>query len=527
MNTCCLLDVVWAENVVLCYRRSEIANIWDMADLGWDYGFGEVDTGLVNMQPKSAGIKTEQDCEGDKSTSWSTGQSGTCIMDQWKSAVDESSPCSTSSQYGGPICRQFWKAGIYNDDLAYVSKSHAIAELLDNAVDEIQNDATYVILDKTSNPRDGSPALFIQDDGAGMDPEAMRKCLSFGFSDKKSESSIGKCMNMLFSFSLRLGADAIVFTRKSVDKTVTQSIGLLSYTFLTRSGYDRIVVPMVHYKFNIMTGSFESLQPESDRHSDLNISVLLQWSPYSTEKELLDQFGNIGFHGTKIIVYNLWLDDDGNMELDFESDPEVSNSSLLYIFCGYFYHVIPISQKHNLVQDIRLAWDGKTNAKDYSNKAITDNHIAYRLRHSLRHPEFIVYKPQGVLEADSMEPTHSKQDFEKTNVYQKLVTRLKLMTLEYWDYHCGLLGYKIPKKALPSYASGSCPKEGSNLKRKLPDHTEGSPSENVTETTSGAKMDQKMTLLMQENKRLKQQCLELEKGEKELDLKELNNPSSL
>lgn len=31
------------------------------------------------------------------------------------------------------------------------------------------------------------------DDGGGMDPEAMRHCLSFGFSDKKSKSAIGQC----------------------------------------------------------------------------------------------------------------------------------------------------------------------------------------------------------------------------------------------------------------------------------------------------------------------------------------------
>ena len=33
------------------------------------------------------------------------------------------------------------------------------------------------------------------DDGGGMDPVAMRRCMSFGFSDKKSKSAIGQCMN--------------------------------------------------------------------------------------------------------------------------------------------------------------------------------------------------------------------------------------------------------------------------------------------------------------------------------------------
>lgn len=36
-----------------------------------------------------------------------------------------------------------------------------------------------------------------------------------------------------------------------------------------------------------------------------------------------EQFDDLGDHGTKIIVYNLWFNDDEHMELDFESDPKV------------------------------------------------------------------------------------------------------------------------------------------------------------------------------------------------------------
>lgn len=71
-----------------------------------------------------------------------------------------------------------------------------------------------------------------------MDPEAMRCCMSFGFSDKKSKSAIGKCKyagilsamisvcalylfvscglpdgNGFKTSSMRLGADVIVFSR--------------------------------------------------------------------------------------------------------------------------------------------------------------------------------------------------------------------------------------------------------------------------------------------------------------------------
>lgn len=77
------------------------------------------------------------------------------------------------------------------------------------------------------------------DDGGGMDPESIRHCMSFGFSNKQSNSSIGQCMGipliimhfLLFihcSFNkctcdsdgngfktstMRLGPDVIVFSR--------------------------------------------------------------------------------------------------------------------------------------------------------------------------------------------------------------------------------------------------------------------------------------------------------------------------
>ncbi|KAI3807027.1 hypothetical protein L1987_22947 [Smallanthus sonchifolius] len=441
-------------------------------------------------------------------------------------AVDDANLCSTSPICEAPIIRQFWKAGVYNDELASKSRtqsgstylhihprflhsnatSHkwvfgAVAELIDNAVDEIQNGATFVIIDKTINPRNGSSALLIQDDGNGMDPEAMRRCLSFGFSDKSSISAIGKYGNGFKTSTMRLGADVIVFSRNMTDRKMTQSVGLLSYTYLTREGYDRIVVPMVHYEFNCITRSFVSLQSKDNDNSNLNLSMLLQWSPYSTHEELLKQFENVGPHGTKIIVYNLWLDEDRRMELDFDSDPE----------------------------DIRITRDARSKLKDGSRQAESEQHLANRLCYSLRaylsvlylklpetfamvlrgkvvlyhnvatdlkYTEFIMYKPTegsvvttigfikeaplvnvhgfnvyhknrlilpfwpvvsfsanrgrgvvGILEANFIEPTHDKQDFEKTSTFQKLVHRLKEMTLEYWDYHCGLLGYHINKKA--------------------------------------------------------------------------------
>jgi len=149
------------------------------------------------------------------------------------------------------VCRQFWKSGDYvvarrNPDadapggrnrlrinpkfLHSNATSHkwafgAIAELLDNAIDEVNNGATFVRINKFKNPRDGNPSLLVQDDGGGMDPEALRRCMSFGFSDKQSDAFIGQYGNGFKTSTMRLGADVIVFTQN-------QNNGYISLPFI-------------------------------------------------------------------------------------------------------------------------------------------------------------------------------------------------------------------------------------------------------------------------------------------------------
>ena len=45
---------------------------------------------------------------------------------------------------------------------------------------------------------------------------------------------------------------------------------------------------------------------------------------------------------------------------------------------------------------------------------------------------FVLLVFSGILEANFIKPTHDKQDFEKSNLYQRLELRLKDMTYEYW-----------------------------------------------------------------------------------------------
>ncbi|XP_057804508.1 protein MICRORCHIDIA 6 [Salvia miltiorrhiza] len=561
--------------------------------------------------------------------------------------IDDSSFCSTSSISPAPICRQFWRAGNYDDRL--ISKpacqnrtgylhihpkflhsnatSHkwafgAVAEFLDNSIDEIQNGATFVSVDKTSNPRDGTTALLIQDDGGGMNPEAMRRCISFGFSDKHSKTAIGQYGNGFKTSSMRLGADVVVLSRSMKDRKLTKSVGLLSYTFLTQTGQDRIVVPMVDYEFDSHTETWNSLHDE--QHLNNNLPILLEWSPFTTEAELLQQCDDIGPHGTKIIVYNLWHNDDGKMELDFETDPE----------------------------DIRLCSETRDTTKFSSKMKANEQHLANRLKYSLRaylsvlylrypenfciilrgkivkyhnigndlqFPEFIKYRPQnvegsvittigflkeapdvnihgfnvyhknrlilpfwhvvtysdsrgrgvvGLLEANFIKPIHNKQDFEKTPVFQKLEARLKEMTQEYWDYHCGLLGYQVKKpprpmahQVAPNPVSGreagiyqpvmltkdssgavgvrleasgiSLPSyhhctEGATLKRKRqgqvvdpkrPKMTGGADVLQHATNPDRQLQDEESVMIIQENQMLRSQCKEYEEIDKALNLK--------
>ncbi|XWS33815.1 hypothetical protein CRYUN_Cryun22dG0115200 [Craigia yunnanensis] len=377
----------------------------------------------------------------------------------------------------------------------------AIAELMDNAVDEIRHGATFIKVDKIDVVKDNSPALLFQDDGGGMSPELIRKCMSLGYSSKKSNTTIGQYGNGFKTSTMRLGADVIVFSRTTSASKATQSVGLLSYTFLRRTGQDDVIVPMID--FDISGHWTEPIIYSSQDDWSSNLKTILEWSPFSSKEELMLQFDDIGAHGTKIVIYNLWLNDEGIYELAFDDDDE----------------------------DIRLRDEALHGAKKLRKKMVElQSHISYRIRYSLRayasmlylrkfnnfqiilrgkpvqqfniadelkYPKVVTYKPQvaagpkecsvattigfikeapsfgvsgfnvyhknrlirpfwkvtgdgsskgngvvGVLEADFIEPAHDKQDFERSSLFVRLETKLKQMVMDYWKNHCHLVGYQ-------------------------------------------------------------------------------------
>ncbi|XP_066327357.1 protein MICRORCHIDIA 7-like isoform X3 [Miscanthus floridulus] len=397
---------------------------------------------------------------------------------------------------GRSVTKQFWKAGDYvgkSDHLLAVeaaqhsdsgmdhvrvhpkflhsnATSHkwalgAFAELLDNSLDEVVNGATYVHIDMMESKKDGTRMLLIEDNGGGMNPDKMRHCMSLGYSAKsKVKNTIGQYGNGFKTSTMRLGADVLVFSRsRGIEGTrPTQSVGMLSYTFLRSTNKEDIIVPM---------------------------------------------FGSIGEQGTRIIIYNLWEDDEGELELDFDADANDiqirgvnrdqnkiqkanqfpnskhfftyrhslrSYASILYLLLPENFEMILRGKKiehHNIINDLMLKKQ-LTYKPTVGDGLPKDMHMAAKVtigfvkdaRQHIDIQGFNVYhknrliKPFwrvwtaagsggrgiiGVLEVNFVEPAHDKQDFERTNCLARLEARLNRMQKKYWSDNRHRIGYGI------------------------------------------------------------------------------------
>uniref|UniRef100_A0A7N0RAN9 Morc S5 domain-containing protein n=1 Tax=Kalanchoe fedtschenkoi TaxID=63787 RepID=A0A7N0RAN9_KALFE len=432
-------------------------------------------------------------------------------------------------------CKQFWKAGDYEgapgggdwNTTSSVGMDHvrvhpkflhsnatshkwvlgAFAELLDNALDEVCNGATYVNIDTIPNKKDGSQMLLVEDNGGGMDPDKMRQCMSLGYSAKsKIANTIGQYGNGFKTSTMRLGADVIVFSRcRGKDgKRPTQSIGLLSYTFLTMTGKEDIVVPMLDYERGM--GDWRKLMRSTKSDWDRNVETIVHWSPFSTEEDLLRQFNLMTDHGTRVIIYNLWEDDQGQLELDFEADKHDiqirgvnrdekniqmatqypnsrhfltyrhslrSYASILYLKLPAGFRIILRGkdvEHHNIINDMihpeEVTYRPQPSAdgvpRDSNMCAVVTIGFVKDAVYHIDVQGFNVYhknrliKPFwrlwnacgsdgrgviGLLEANFVEPAHDKQGFERTTVLSRLENRLVHMQKQYWSNNCQLIGY--------------------------------------------------------------------------------------
>ncbi|KAK4436834.1 protein MICRORCHIDIA 4 [Sesamum alatum] len=383
----------------------------------------------------------------------------------------------------------------------------ALAELLDNSLDEVCNGATFVNIDMVKSKKDGSKMLLIEDNGGGMDPDKMRQCMSLGYSAKsKLVDTIGQYGNGFKTSTMRLGADVIVFSRccGKNGKRSTQSIGLLSYTFLRSTGKEDIVVPMLDYERSGQ--EWNRMVRSSSADWKRNVETIVQWSPFSSEAVLLRQFNEMQDQGTRIIVYNLWEDDQGMLELDFDTDPHDiqirgvnrdekcidmakkypnskhfltyrhslrSYAAILYLRIPPNFRIILRGEDvehHNIVNDMMMSQEityrpqpGVDGIPKDSNMVAVVTvgfvkdakaHIdvqGFNVYHKNRliKPFWRVWHPPGsdgrgvigVLEANFVEPAHDKQGFERTTVLARLETRLIHMQKTYWSTNCHKIGY--------------------------------------------------------------------------------------
>ncbi|KAE9601375.1 putative histidine kinase-like ATPase domain-containing protein [Lupinus albus] len=435
-------------------------------------------------------------------------------------------------------CKQFWKAGDFDGppssglESSTVGMDHvrvhpkflhsnatshkwalgAFAELLDNSLDEVCNGATYVNVDRLVSKKDGTRMLLIEDNGGGMDPDKMRQCMSLGYSEKsKLANTIGQYGNGFKTSTMRLGADVIVFSRSQGKdgKSSTQSIGLLSYTFLRNTGKEDIVVPMLDYEGGGI--EWNRIVRTSTDDWNKNVDTIVHWSPFYDEADLLRQFNLMKDHGTRVIIYNLWEDDQGQLELDFDTDPhdiqirgvnrdekniqmakEFPNSrhfltyrhslrsyaSILYLRLPPGFRIILRGKDivhHNIVNDMMMSQEvtyRPQSAADGFPKdsnmvaAVTIGFVKDAVHHidvsgfnvyhknRLIKPFWRIWNPAGsggrgvigVLEANFVEPAHDKQGFERTLVLSRLESKLIQMQKNYWGSNCDRIGYASIRK---------------------------------------------------------------------------------
>lgn len=358
----------------------------------------------------------------------------------------------------------------------------AVAELIDNASDPGVT-AKQIWIDVVDV--EGQLCLTFTDNGNGMTPNKLHKMLSFGFTEKgsgkSSHQAIGVYGNGFKSGSMRLGRDALIFTKNGG----CQTVGMLSQSYLQAIRAQAVIVPMV--PFNQQT---KCLVITED--SEASLKAILEHSLLTSKEQLLEHFDTIpGKKGTKILIWNIRRNKDGKPELDFETDqfdirmPEIQPEDLKK---GRKNFPGPQRSDQNIPEmDFSLrAYLSILYLKPRTQIILRQKKVPTKLvAKSLSHIENDVYKPQfskervkvtfgfnrqnkdhygimmyhknrliksyekvgfqikssgqragvgiiGVIECNFLKPAHNKQDFEYTKEYRLTLLALGLKLNDYW-----------------------------------------------------------------------------------------------
>ncbi|XP_070960088.1 MORC family CW-type zinc finger protein 3-like isoform X1 [Oncorhynchus clarkii lewisi] len=361
----------------------------------------------------------------------------------------------------------------------------AVAELIDNASDPGVT-ARQIWIDVVEEQQ--QLCLSFTDNGSGMTPNKLHKMLSFGFTEKGSgkgsHQAIGVYGNGFKSGSMRLGRDALIFTKNGGCLTV----GMLSQSYLQAIKAQAVIVPIV--PFNQQT---KMLVVTEDSEASLN--AILTHSLIHTQQELLQHFDSIlSKKGTKILIWNIRRNKDGKPELDFEIDefdiripeihseetktrgrkksfpgpqrtdhtiPEMDYSLRAYLSILYLKPRTQIILRQKKVQTklvakslsqiendvykpqfnkdrVKVTFGFNRKNKDHygimmyhKNRLIKSyEKVGYQIKSSGQRAGVGVI---GVIECNFLKPAHNKQDFEYTKEYRLTLSSLGLKLNDYWN----------------------------------------------------------------------------------------------
>ncbi|KAF6717876.1 MORC family CW-type zinc finger protein 3 [Oryzias melastigma] len=375
-------------------------------------------------------------------------------------------------------CVQMNPSFLNSNSTSHTWPFSAVAELIDNASDPGVS-AKQIWIDVVDE--DDQRCLTFTDNGSGMTPNKLHKMLSFGFTEKgsgkSSQQAIGVYGNGFKSGSMRLGRDALIFTKNGG----CQSVGMLSQTYLHNIKAQAVIVPIVPFnqQTNILTNSTASL------------AAILEHSIISSEEQIHAHFDSIrSKKGTKILIWNIRRAKDGNTEIDFETDPtdfrlpEISTEeikkglsssgslrhdqnipdmyyslraylSILYlkprtqvILRGKKIQARLVSKKLSYIEHdvykpqfskekVKVTFGLNSKNKDHygimmyhKNRLIKAyEKVGYQLKVSGQRAGIGVI---GVIECNFLKPAHNKQDFEYTKEYRLTLGALGLKLNDYW-----------------------------------------------------------------------------------------------
>ncbi|XP_053352823.1 MORC family CW-type zinc finger protein 3-like [Clarias gariepinus] len=371
---------------------------------------------------------------------------------------------------------------LHSNSTSHTWPFSAIAELIDNAYDPDVSAKQFWINKTVFKEQD---CLIFMDNGKGMDYDKMHKMLSFGFSDKQTirgHVPVGLYGNGFKSGSMRLGKDAIVFSKKAS----TMCVGLLSQTYLEKIGAQNIMVPIVMFT---KTGQTVSAAPE---HAE-SLYDILTHSLFNTKEELISEFSVIDRFctspsGTRIIIWNLQRTPSGELEYNFRDPNDIQlpvdvykgsrekfrrqawggmsvpeSEYSLRAYCSILY-LKPRMQIILQGLKVETQYVEKTLAKVFTDtykpvcltsikKAITIT-FGYNTK-SKEHYGLMMYHKNrlikayervacqrggnnrgegiiGVIVCNHLTPIHNKQDFEKNEEYWRTMSSVGKKLEEYW-----------------------------------------------------------------------------------------------